>query len=207
MALKDYAELLPEDKREAYKAEIDKAVFIESKEDAERIAATNQYMKAVSQSIIDKRFQDREEKFKKDELPKLLEEERKKGQKQPWEIEIEKLKKENEDAKRETALEKQRTRAMAKLSELKMPAKLADKYTGLTDEETDSLLKELVDTIMPWKDKAVTEIKERYGTQKDPIGGDGADKGTMSRREFEALPADKKTEVARTTKIVDNPAV
>jgi hypothetical protein len=164
-------------------------------------------LKAVSQSIIDKRFQDREEKFKKDELPKLLEEERKKGQKQPWEIEIEKLKKENEDAKRETALEKQRTRAMAKLAELKLPAKLADKYTGLTDEETDGLLKELVDTILPWKDKAVTEIKERYGTQPNPQGGDGADKGTMSRKEFESLPAGKKMEVARTTKIVDNPAL
>ena len=207
MALKDYADLLPEDKREAYKAEVDKAIFIESKEDAERVANTNQYLKAVSQSIIDKRFQDREEKFKKDELPKLLEEERKKGQKQPWEIEIEKLKKENEDAKRETALEKQRTRAMAKLSELKLPAKLAGKYTGLTDEETDGLLKELVDTILPWKDKAVTEIKERYGTQPNPQGGDGADKGTMSRKEFEALPAGKKIEVARTTKIVDNPAL
>lgn len=207
MALKDYADLLPEDKREAYKAEVDKAIFIESKEDAERVASTNQYMKAVSQSIIDKRFQDREETFKKNELPKLLEEERKKGQKQPWEVEIEKLKKENEDAKRETALEKQRTRAMAKLSELKLPAKLADKYTGLTDEETDGLLKELVDTILPWKDKAVTEIKERYGTQPNPQGGDWADKGTMSRKEFESLPAGKKMEVARTTKIVDNPAL
>lgn len=207
MALKDYAELLPEDKREAYKAEIDKAVFIESKEDAERIAATNQYMKAVSQSIIDKRFQDREEKFKKDELPKLLEEERKKGQKSELELKFDEEVKRREKLERDIAIERQKTRALKIATEKGIPAELIDGYIGETEIETDERLDKLFKVVLPWRDKAVTEIKERYGTQKDPIGGDGADKGTMSRREFESLPAEKKIEVAKTTKIVDNPAL
>lgn len=171
MPLTDFLEALPEDKREAYKAEISKAVIIASDVDAEKFAESNEFLRKANQKYRDPKIQEFKDKFLKEDVPKLLEEERKKGAKQPWELEIEKLKAENEQAKRESALEKQKSRAVAKAAELGIPASLVDKFIGLTDEETDNGLKFLADTIVPFKESAVKAALEKIGSQPAPRGG------------------------------------
>lgn len=178
MALLDFLQALPEDKREAFKAEaaaieakLAKAVVIESKEDAQRLVESNELLKAVNQADRDRRYAEMVKKFEEEKLPALLEAERKKGQKQPWEIEIEKLKAENEAAKRESLLERQKSRALAKASEMGIPASLIDRFVGLTDEETDAGLKALADTVLPYRDNAVKAALEKVGSQPAPKGG------------------------------------
>lgn len=178
MALSDYVEALPEDKREAFKSEaaaieakLAKAVVVESKEDAQRLVESNELLKAVNQADRDRRYAEMVKKFEEEKLPALLEAERKKGQKQPWEIEIEKLKAENEAAKRESLLERQKSRALAKASEMGIPASLIDRFVGLTDEETDAGLKALADTVLPYRDNAVKAALEKVGSQPAPKGG------------------------------------
>lgn len=181
MALIDYLEALPEDKREAYKAEISKAVFITSDVEAEKFAESNEFLRKANQKYRDPKIQEFKDRFQKEELPKLLEEERKKGAKQPWEIEIENLKKENETAKRESALEKQKSRALAKAAELGVPVALVDKFVGLTDEETDAGLKFLADTVVPYRDGAVKSALEKIGKQPAPVGGNSNPAGIQAQ--------------------------
>lgn len=188
MALSDFLEALPEDKREAFKAEVSKAVFITSDADAEKFAEANEFLRKANQKYRDPKIQEFKDRFMKEDLPKLLEEERKKGAKQPWEIEIENLKAENEKAKRESALEKQRSRALAKAAELGVPVALVDKFVGLTDEETDAGLKFLADTVVPYRDGAVKSALEKIGTQPKPRAGGPANK-VMSEEAFQRLPA------------------
>lgn len=178
MALLDFLQALPEDKREAFKAEaaaieskLSKAVVIETKEDAQKLVESNELLKAINQADRDRRYAEMLKKFEEEKLPALLEAERKKGQKQPWEIEIEKLKAENEAAKRESLLERQKSRALAKASEMGIPASLIDRFVGLTDEETDAGLKALADTVLPYRDNAVKAALEKVGSQPAPKGG------------------------------------
>lgn len=173
MPLTDFLEALPEDKREAFKAEVAKYVTVQSDADAERFAESNEFLRKANQKYRDPKIQEFKDRFMKEDLPKLLDDERKKGQKAPWEIEIENLKAENEKAKRESALEKQRNRALAKANELGIPASLVDKFVGLTDEETDEGLKFLADTIIPFKESAVKSALEKIGSQPSPRGGSG----------------------------------
>lgn len=197
MALIDFVDALPEDKREAYKSEISKAVVIASKEDALKLVETNELIKGVNQADRDRRYNEMLDKFNKEKLPQLLEEERKKGQKQPWEIEIENLKKENETAKRESALEKQKSRAMAKASELGLPVALVEKYVGLTDEETDAGLKFLADTVIPYRDGAVKAELAKIGKQGSPNGGRSPAPQDLQTQYAEAVKAGNGVEMLR----------
>ena len=198
MALLDFIEALPAEKRDAYKSEVTateaklaRAVTIETKEDAQRLVETNELLKAANQSFLDKKDAERIKTFEAERLPKLLEEERKKGQKQPWEIEIEKLKAENEKARNDTLLEKQKARAATKAAELGIPVSLVDKFIGLTDEETDAGLKALADTVVPYRDNAVKTALEKIGSQPAPKGGQS---GGERNLEAEYLEAQKKND-------------
>lgn len=172
MALSDYEALLPEDKREAFRSEISKAVVIASKEDAQKFIESNELVKGLNQADKDRRYNEMLEKFNKEKLPQLLEEERKKGAKQPWEIEIENLNKKIQEAERTAVLEKQKSRALAKAAELGVPVALVDKFVGLTDEETDAGLKFLAETVIPYRDEyAKAELNKVGGRQPSPMGG------------------------------------
>ncbi len=194
MALLDFIAALPEDKREAYKAEVTateaklaKAVVIETKEDAQKLVETNELLKAVNQSFLDKKDADRMKTFETERLPKLLEAERAKGQKQPWEIEIEKLKAENEVSKNESLREKQKNRALAKATELGIPTALIDRFVGFNDEETDAALKLLADTVIPYRENAVKAALEKIGSQPSPKGGDFSGKKVKDMTPDEAM--------------------
>ncbi len=169
--LTKYIDLLPEDQREAFKADIAKAVFVNTKEDAERFVESNPLLKAINQSDRDRRLAEAEKKWREETLPKLLEAEKEKGKKSPLELQVEQLLKENEAAKREALIERQKNRAIAKANEIGIPIGLIDKYVGTTDDETDEGLRILSETLLPWREGAVKKELEKYGSQKTPVGG------------------------------------
>lgn len=169
--LTKYIDLLPEDQREAFKADIAKAVFVNTKEDAERFVESNPLLKAINQSDRDRRLAEAEKKWREETLPKLLEAEKEKGKKSPLELQVEQLLKENEAAKREALIERQKNRAIAKANEIGLPIGLIDKYVGTTDDETDEGLRILSETLLPWREGAVKKELEKYGSQKTPVGG------------------------------------
>lgn len=197
MPLIDFLEALPEDKREAYKAEVAKYVTVQNEADAEKFAESNEFLRKANQKYRDPKIQEFKDKFLKEDVPKLLEEERKKGAKKDWEIEIENLKKENETAKRESALEKQKSRAMAKASELGLPVALVEKYVGLTDEETDAGLKFLADTVIPYRDGAVKAELAKIGKQGAPNGGRSPAPQDLQTQYAEAAKAGNGVEMLR----------
>jgi len=169
--LNQYIEHLPEDMREAFKAEIARAVIIASKEDAIKFVESNELLKAVNQADLDRRNAEREKNFLTEKVPKLLEAEKLKAQKPEWQVEIEALKKEAEESRRLVALEKQKNRAMSKASELGLPTAILDKFIGLSDEETDEGLKLYAETLGSWRQSAVDTALKQVGSQKTPEGG------------------------------------
>lgn len=181
--LTKYIDLLPEDQREAFKADIARAVFVNTKEDAERFVESNPLLKAINQGDRDTRLAAAEKKWREETLPKLLEAEKAKGQKSPLELQVEQLLKENEAAKREALIERQKNRAIAKANEIGVPLGLIDKYVGTTDEETDEGLRILSETLLPWREGAVKKELEKYGSQKTPVGGAAA--GVITRESLQ----------------------
>lgn len=185
--LTDFTDKLPEDQREAYKAEIAKAVVIATPEDAVKLLDSHELIKKTNQANQDRRYNEMLAKFEKEKLPQLLEAERKKGEKQPWEIEIENLKKENETARNEGLREKQKNRALAKAQELGIPAAMVDRFVGLTDEETDTGLKFLSETLIPFRDTAVQTALKAVGSQPPPRGKQNTDPKDLTARYDEAI--------------------
>lgn len=181
--LTKYIDLLPEEEQEAFKADIAKAVFVNTKEDAERFVESNPLLKAINQGDRDRRLADAEKKWREETLPKLLEAEKEKGKKSPLELQVEQLLKENEAAKREALIERQKNRAIAKANEIGVPIGLIDKYVGITDDETDEGLRILSETLLPWREGAVKKELEKYGSQKAPVGG--ATGGAITRESLQ----------------------
>ena len=89
--LTKYIDLLPEEEQEAFKADIAKAVFVNTKEDAERFVESNPLLKAINQGDRDTRLAAAEKKWREETLPKLLEAEKEKGKKSPLELQVEQL--------------------------------------------------------------------------------------------------------------------
>jgi hypothetical protein len=184
MALQDFVDALPEDRREAYKAEISKAVVIATEADAEKFADTNELLKKANQRYRDKKFEDTKTEFLKNfnekDLPALLEAERKKGQKSPLEIEMEELKAARLADKRELALEKQKTRALARAQAEGIPAELVERYIGETDEATDQGLEALFKVVKPWAEGREAKVKqELLGNQGNQRGKPDTDPVTI----------------------------
>ena len=79
-----------------------------------------------------------------------------------------------------------KNRVLAKAIELGIPSALVDKFIGLTDEETDAGLKALAETVIPYRDSAVSAALEKIGSQPSPKGGQSGVK-TMALAEFNKL--------------------
>lgn len=198
MALSDFIEKLPEADREAFKSEIGKVVLIGSREDAAKLLAENPFLKSERDAVISKTTENYKKKFETEDLPKLLEEERKKGEKKPWELEIEKLRQEQEQDRKALALERQKGRALSKLNELGLPVDLVSDFIGTTDEETDLKLEKLAGALKPWQDGIEKKIKAEFvGNNGNQKRGDPS-KEAMKRSDFEKLtPADQMAKASK----------
>lgn len=173
--LSDYIDQLPEDKREAFKAEISKAVVITTEAEAEAFADSNALLKKANQRYRDGKLEETKNEFlknfKEKELPALLEAERKKGEKTPLELRIEQMEAQSLADKRELALEKQKARAFSKAQTAGVPLELAEKFIGETDDATDAALDALFKVVLPYRENAVKEALKNVGSQPKPQGG------------------------------------
>jgi hypothetical protein len=182
----DFISFIPEEKREAFTELSRKVLPIDDIEkhiisDEERLKRLLDVepVRKIRQSEVDKRNQLFIDKFHAEKLPVLLEEERKKGQKSPVEIELDKLREELQSEKREKAIEKQKTRAISTAQAAGIPLAIIEKFIGETDEQTDENLKQLINTVTDWRNKAVQEALEKVGSQLPPKAGTGGKSMTI----------------------------
>lgn len=172
MGLELYADKLPPELQEAYKQEVSRAVIIASKEDAKKFLMENQYVNAEFQSQLSLKHEESMKKFNNEKLPVLIEEEiKKKTSKQPWEIEIEKMRAENEALKRESVLKERRVAAISELSKIGLDPSLADFVVSDDEEKFKSNIDILIGKATSWRDAEIQKVKESTFSQRSPQGG------------------------------------
>ena len=190
-----FLDMIPEENREEFKEVSAKAVFLNTKEDVQKLIDSNDLLKGILQAERDKRYAEMERKFNDEKLPGIIEkrlaEEKKKGEKQPWEIEIEKLRAETDAAKREAIYEKQKARALTKNAEYGLPTEILDKYVGNNDAETDANIALLADALGQWREDAIQNELKKVGIQPTPQGG------TSGGIDFSAMTLDEMQDYAR----------
>lgn len=126
---------------------------------------TNEDAKKYVRSLIDADVGSGIETFKKDTLPSLVEEEiKKRGQLQPWEIEIQKLKDQLADTEKRNVRTEIQKELSIQATELGISPEIAAKYcVGETAEESLANLKELseyVDSLA--EDRTQAKVDERF---------------------------------------------
>lgn len=190
MESNDLIEFVPEDKRAAFTAklaEISKGyVKIDGPDIAAKVMKENEYLKSILESETSKRVENHDVKFRAEKLPGIIEEEIKKRGPKPKDPETaaaleeaQKARTEIEKWKADAIKAQQRARAIAVLSKEGLPESLADRYIGMTDEETDANLKGLVSTIKPIiKAQTDAEVLKRVGNQGTPPAGTNPDAET-----------------------------
>jgi hypothetical protein len=108
------------------------------------------------------------------------------------------LEKENADIKASLAKEKQTAKAQKILTDMGLPIMFADKYAGLTDEETTASIGTLK-AVTDWKDAEVKKNDDAWLAKGGrPGGSDGKSSGkTMKRAEFDVLDSVRKNETVK----------
>src|SRR5512133_1261382 len=133
--LQDYIESIPEDKREAFKSEIANAIFINSREDAQAVLKANKFIESEFQSKLSTKHEESMAYFQRDKMPAIIEEEiKKRGTKQPWEIEIDNLRKESAEKDKRMLLNERKAQAIKALADNGIDTDLAD-FVVHEDEE------------------------------------------------------------------------
>jgi 3-methyladenine DNA glycosylase Tag len=87
----DFSTVIPEDKREAFKSalsQFDGAVKIASREDAEKLFESNDFIKSAKDAYISKATEAHDKNFKEKTLPGLIQEELKKNVPKPKDPEL-----------------------------------------------------------------------------------------------------------------------
>jgi peptidyl-tRNA hydrolase len=116
------------------------------------------------------------ESWKKNNLDKLVDEEVKKRfpEKDPKDIEIENMKREMENIKKEAARKELMTKAIQFAGENKIPSKFIDRFLGEDEDSTFNALKEFQ---KEWTTTLQSNVEERLKAgYKPPQGGAGGDK-------------------------------
>jgi hypothetical protein len=212
LTIDDVIGLVPAEKKAEVGATIDaykKSVITipASVAEADKYLEEHPTFRSALDSRISRAVLSHDEKFKADKLPTLIEEEYKKRNpaKDPKELELEKLRGEMDKIKKDAAYDKQKARALAKLAEKGLPAKLADRYTGYTDEETDAAIADLLGTVEPFLNEREKKIKEELISKAPaPEGGkDVSGKTAIKRSDFNALDPMGQREALKSGYLVD----
>jgi len=193
MALQDFVDALPEDKRESYKAEISKAVIIASESDAETFAGSNELLKKANQRYRDGKLNETKTEFMRNfnerELPSLLEQKYKEKHPDadPKDLAYKALEEKLNSMQRDGTLKERKAVALQKLAELELPVSLADLALDMDETAFGSKL-ELLSSLKTWKEEAVAKaLAEKLGNQGAPKGGSSA-ANVMSEDAFKKLP-------------------
>ena len=172
MALDLYADKLPEDIREAFKAEISKYVQVDSREAAKALLTTNPHFSAEFQSALSLKHEDSMKRFQAEKMPALIEEEiKKRGTKQPWEIEIEKLKSEAAEKDRQLTLRERKAQAIAELSKIGLDPDLADFVLDEDEAQFKGKIEKLTGKVTSWRDAEIKKAGIKAYGQGTPVAG------------------------------------
>jgi hypothetical protein len=171
MSLELYAEKLPPELQEAYKAEIAKAVIIGNREDASKLITGNAFLNAEFQSLLGKKAAETHAKFEA-EKPGLVEEEiKKRSTKDPATIEIEKLRAEIAEERRNGILKERKSQAIAELSKHGLDPALADFVVTDDEERFRGNIETLTGKVISWRDESVKKVKSEVFGKTTPQGG------------------------------------
>lgn len=178
----DFGALIPEDKRESFKAAVsqfDGAVKIDSRETVERLASENQFVKSAIDAAISKAVESHDVKFKAEKLPGLIQDELKKTAPKPKDPEVLALYEQvkaltdaNAKAERDMFVSNQLAKVLPKITELGLPADLADRLIGNDDADTDAIVDKFYKAVAKSREDHATKIlRERFGNQATPTMG------------------------------------
>lgn len=192
MSLNLFIDKLPEDVRETYKAEIGKYVPVENREMAKALLTSNPHFNAEFQAALSLKHEDSMKKFQSEKLPGMIEEEiKKRGTKQPWEIEIENLRKEAAEKDKLLLLRERKSQAIAELSKHGLDADLADFVLDADEETFKSKINTLTGKVISWRDSAIKSEKEKIFSTPNPKGGNDPSAKILPREQFNALTPEK----------------
>lgn len=203
MDIKEILAFVPEDKRKDAEKTLEEhgAVNAEKAQKFLDGSEGKKILQPVVDAAVTKAIKTYEKNFTEEKLPGIIDAEVQKRhpEQTPEQKRIAALEAENRKIKEDAIRSAQIAKAQKLLADAKLPADLADRYAGLTDDETaanignvSKILKDLVSGAVKAKDD------EWLAKAGRPGGGDPNDnKNSMKRSEFEALPGDKKIELAK----------
>lgn len=173
MALQDFVDKLPEDVRDAYKAELDGVAVIRSREDAKKLFESNAFVRSEKDALVSITTENYSKKFQEEKLPGLLEAEYKKRNPDadPKDIETKNLREALEKMQRDMILKDRKADAVAKLAAQGIPVELAEFAIDADETAYGSKIEKLTG-LKAWLETEVQKkLAEKLGNQGSPRGG------------------------------------
>ncbi len=199
MAIDQFVEMIPEGSREAFKAEIAKAVFIEDVAGAKEVLLKHPILASARDSFVTEAVKTYDKNFN-EKLPSLIEQKYKEKHPDadPKDLAYKALEEKLNAIQREGTLKERKAVALQKLAEAGLPVSLADLAMDLDETAFGSKL-ELLSSLKAWKEEEVAKaLAEKLGNQGTPKAGSTGtmDFSKMSQTEVMAYarkgPAEEK---------------
>jgi hypothetical protein len=191
--LQDFIDLIPEDKRDAFKVLAEKAVIINSREDVVNLRKTNPAFEAEFVNELRTKNEAFQAEFTTAKLPKLLDDEYRKRNpsKDPKDQQIEELQAKFADMERQAIIKDRKALAMQRLTEHGLSADLADFAIDLDEAGFNTKLEKITGITKSMIDAKVKEaLTGAVGSQKGP--SQGGPQTTAFSREALATPEGRK---------------
>ena len=182
MNLKELIALIPEVSRAEAETVISDAVKagnpiadIDSNDKAATFIAGNRFFKGAYDSGISVKVAEHDERFKKDQLPKLLESEIKKltgPETDPIKLELAQIKAEREAEKAELKRERLKASALKIAAAEGIPVDDVDRFLADDEDKTAESVRKYASRLKSFRDAAIeAALKDRIGNVGKPQGG------------------------------------
>lgn len=190
MALQDFIEAIPEDKREAFRMELLNSVQVSNREDAAKLLAEHPILKSERDAIISRTTENYDKRFNEEKKEKLVEEElkRRNPPKDDKDLRLERLEQQLKDQTKAAILKDQRARAMQALQADGLPLELAEYVVRETDDATNEELRKLTGPIKALLDNEIKKIKLEYlGNNGRPKAGEITSFDSLQQKYTDAM--------------------
>lgn len=183
MALQDYIDLIPEEKREAFRKDVE-AIKDVSKFTIDDFKYLMNQKDSPAKRAFDSEVSLLIDKHDKEKVPLLVAAEiKKQGTKEPWQIELDQMKAERAEEKRQFALEKAKSLAVAQLAKAGLDTELADLIINEDEAVTTANIEKLTGKFTASRDSALkTELDKRFGNGGHPKGGRSEDQTSLEAK-------------------------
>jgi hypothetical protein len=172
--LQDFIDLIPEDKRDAFKGLAEKAVIINSREDVVNLRRTNAAFEAEFVNELRTKNEAFQAEFSTTKLPKLVDDEYRKRNpsKDPKDAQIEELQAKFAEMERQAIIKDRKALAMQKLAEHGLSADLADFALDIDEAGFNTKLEKITGITKAMIDAEVKKaLTGAVGQQRTPSQG------------------------------------